>query len=145
MAYPPSLVPFVSFPADAPTLPVRTRRDSGEFDHVVRATLNDATEHGIRLRGTTKCGSSVDISVEIVSPGTARVLLQQDFDPRRVVLARRHAGDERQVSIDSSAHAATLRDADIQVCVQFEPFHITFRDSATGCCPIRTTQSQMSP
>ena len=82
------LLPYVAFAAHPPELPVRGPEDTGLPSYVVRAALVNQSKQGVVLAGTTQDGATVRLSLEIVAPGIARVLVEaKEAAARRVTLA----------------------------------------------------------
>ncbi|HEY7413801.1 MAG TPA: hypothetical protein VH593_01300 [Ktedonobacteraceae bacterium] len=101
------LLPYNTFPTEPPLLPVRQPDDADDPDFVTQASIEKEHERGVTLKGTTRSGSSLSITVMIVAEGIARVLLEDEHtDARRVRLAR---------DLPSVKTTVTLERADIRL------------------------------
>ena len=65
------LLPYVTFPAKSPRLPMRRPDDGGLPTYVVRATLAELATQATSFAGPTQIGQTLNIRVEIVAPGVA--------------------------------------------------------------------------
>ncbi|WP_119071333.1 alpha-xylosidase [Aggregatilinea lenta] len=126
MTFKTPLIPFVSFPAELPELPVRTPGDPGGPAYVVRATVREEQPHGLVLAGTTQTGESVTITLRAVAPGIVRVLLEDAHaDPDRPTLARAPS-DGVPMTLDRRDGQVRLATDEIAVTIDLDPFGITF-------------------
>jgi alpha-D-xyloside xylohydrolase len=123
----PILLPHVFFAADPPDLPVRPPGDGGGPDALVVAEIAEATASGVSLRGTTRSGDELNVTVAIVAPGVVRVLLEDGraVGPR-VRLARDPAGAPVDVARIESAGRVALGSESISVELALDPFGLRF-------------------
>ena len=122
-----ALLPYVAFAARPPELPVRGPGDSGLPSYVTRAELDAEGAQSVRLAGTTQDGHAVNLTLDIVAPGIARVLIEgPERDPRRVTLALAGACQDVPVKVEvSAAHVALISDG-VSVHADLDPFHLAF-------------------
>jgi alpha-D-xyloside xylohydrolase len=81
MPFRPPLVPFETFVADPPELPVRRPGEQG-LAALTRAELLATDEAGVSLKGQTTVGGSLLVQVSIAGEGIIRVRLSQEPDAR---------------------------------------------------------------
>ncbi len=120
------LLPYVTFEADPPELPVRQRGDRGGPEYIVTASVLAEEAHGLRLAGTTQHGTDLTITVSVVAPGVVRVWLAgEDADPHRVTLAREVPAPP-DVTVEKTTGRYTLQADPVTAQVDLDPFHLTF-------------------
>jgi alpha-D-xyloside xylohydrolase len=121
------LLPYVAFAARPPELPVRGPGDPGLPSYVTRAELAGQGAQSVHLAGTTQDGNTVNLTLEIVAPGIARVLIEgPERDPRRVTLALADARRNVPVTVQVSAGRVALISDGISVHADLDPFHLSF-------------------
>lgn len=121
------LLPHVFYAAEAPQLPVRNVHDKGGPCCVTRARLAERLAQGVRLAGTTQTGEVVAISLTIVAPGVARVLIETEpGDPQRITLARKEAFQPVPVTLHETTGQITLKSGSISLQIELDPFHLAF-------------------
>src|SRR6266700_7770489 len=129
MAYRPLLLPYVTWPGDAPDLPVRQGDGSGEPQYIAKATLLEEHQNTLILQGVTQEGLAMHVAVKIVAPGIVRVLLEETTpDPKRMTLAKDLSDQEVQVTKVTTDRQIKLLSDSVQVHVDLDPFHIAFYD-----------------
>jgi alpha-D-xyloside xylohydrolase len=120
------LLPYSFFAANPPRLAHRQAGDAGLPSFVTRAAVMGLEAQGAVLAGTTREGTDLRITLEIIAPGVAHVLVQGEPDLRRVTLALPAAAIQVPVDVESSdAHLRLISD---RICldVELDPFHIAF-------------------
>jgi alpha-D-xyloside xylohydrolase len=129
MAYRPLLLPYVTWPGDAPDLPIRKGDGSGELQHIVKATLLEERQNALILQGVTQEGLAMHVVVQIVAPGIVRVLLEETMpNPNRMTLAKDLSDQKVQVTKVTTEQQIKLLSDSVQVYVDLDPFHIAFYD-----------------
>ncbi|OZV73772.1 alpha-xylosidase [Micromonospora echinospora] len=127
MPYRPPLVPFETFVADPPDLPVRRAGDDGPAV-VARAEVVETDDHGLTLKSATSDGGSLVVRVEAAGDGVVRVRLAEDPQARSrsarilpLVTAEprpaRVTVDDGVVRLDAGAVVAEIR---------LDPWHLRF-------------------
>ncbi|TDC39818.1 TIM-barrel domain-containing protein [Micromonospora sp. KC213] len=81
MPYRPPLVPYETFVADPPDLPVRGPGEQGAAV-VARATVAGTDPHGVTLTAATSDGGILTVRVEAAGEGVIRVRLAEDLAAR---------------------------------------------------------------
>ena len=81
MPYRPPLVPYETFVADPPELPVRRPGEHG-LSALTRAELLATDGHGVSLKGQSSTGETLLVQVAAAGEGVIRVRLGQDPDAR---------------------------------------------------------------
>jgi alpha-D-xyloside xylohydrolase len=81
MPYRPPLVPYETFVADPPELPVRRPGEQG-LSALTRAELLATDGHGVSLKAQTSVGETLLAQVAVAGEGVIRVRLSQDPDAR---------------------------------------------------------------
>lgn len=81
MPYRPPLVPFETFVADPPELPVRRPGEQG-LAALTRAELLATDDAGVSLKGQTSVGGSLLVQISVAGEGILRVRLSQEPDAR---------------------------------------------------------------
>ncbi|MER7457787.1 TIM-barrel domain-containing protein [Micromonospora sp. NPDC126480] len=128
MPYRPPLVPYETFVADPPDLPVRAPGEDGAA-LVGRAELVAADPHGVTVKATLSDGASTVVRVDAAGDGVIRVRLADD--PQARGRAARAAP-----LVHPGAHPATVTVADGRVRVDagalvaelgLDPWHLEFR------------------
>jgi alpha-D-xyloside xylohydrolase len=127
MAYRPLLLPYVTWPGDAPDLPVRKGDGSGDLQYIVKASLLEEQQNSLLLQGVTQTGVTMHVSVRIVAAGIVRVLLEEPTpDPKRVTLAKDLSQQEVPVSKVATDQQIKLLSDSVQVHIDLDPFRISF-------------------
>jgi alpha-D-xyloside xylohydrolase len=81
MPYRPPLVPFETFVADPPELPVRGPGEQG-LSRLTRAEVLTTDATGATFKGTTSDGGSLAVQISAAGEGVLRVRLSEDPDAR---------------------------------------------------------------
>jgi alpha-D-xyloside xylohydrolase len=81
MPYRPPLVPYETFVADPPELPVRRPGEQG-LSALTRAELLATDSHGVSLKGQSSVGETLLVQVAAAGEGVIRVRLGEDPDAR---------------------------------------------------------------
>jgi alpha-D-xyloside xylohydrolase len=81
MPYRPPLVPYETFVADPPELPVRGQGEHG-LSAITRAELLATDGHGVSLKAQTSVGETLLAQIAVAGEGIIRVRLSQDPDAR---------------------------------------------------------------
>lgn len=119
--------PYLTFPGELPGLPARRHHDAGGPTVIVRAALTSEQARGVTLAGTTASGEVLTVTVEMVSPGIVRVLLQDGHDdPRRVRLARDRSDQPLTIKVGKSDGQIARVSDSLTVQIQLDPFRMAF-------------------
>jgi alpha-D-xyloside xylohydrolase len=130
MPYRPPLVPYETFVADPPDLPVRGPGEEG-LSALTRAELLANDHGGVTLKGATSDGGSLAVQIGAAGEGVIRVRLSEDPDARSrsaraIALVRPQSYpaavrvDGNSVRIDAGAVVAELT---------LDPWHLRFLDA----------------
>jgi alpha-D-xyloside xylohydrolase len=120
------LLPYNLYMSEPPHLPVRSADDDGGPDFVARAEVRQQNARGVVLRGVTRSGENVTITVIMVAEGIARILLEDEYpDAGRVRLAR-SIQDDSSVIVEQGIERISLRTSSLRVDIDLDPFHIDF-------------------
>ena len=131
MPYRPPLVPYETFVADPPELPVRRPGEQG-LSALTSAELLATEEHAVNLKGQTALGETLLVQVMVAGEGVIRVRLSQDPETRSrsaralpLVTPGRYEGARVVVASGSVVvHAGPLR-AELTL----DPWHLRFVDA----------------
>ncbi len=131
MPYRPPLVPYETFVADPPELPVRRPGEQG-LSALTSAELLATEEHAVNLKGQTALGETLLVQVMVAGEGVIRVRLSQDPETRSrsaralpLVTPGRYEGARVVVAGGSVVvHAGPLR-AELTL----DPWHLRFVDA----------------
>lgn len=130
MPYRPPLVPYETFVADPPELPVRGPGEHG-LSALTRAELLGTDAHAATLKGLTGTGETLLVQVEVAGEGVIRIRLSQDPDARSrsaAALPLVHPGrfDAGRIEVDGG----TVRVHAGAVCAELtlDPWHLRFVD-----------------
>jgi alpha-D-xyloside xylohydrolase len=130
MPYRPPLVPYETFVADPPELPVRRPGEQG-LSTLARAELLATDGHGVSLKAVTLIGETLLVQISVAGDGVVRVRLSQDPDARSRSAAAlplvtpgrsgtaRVLVDGTAIRVDAGAIAAELT---------LDPWHLRFVD-----------------
>ena len=119
--------PYLTFPSQLPDLPARRHLDAGGPSYIVRAALVSQAAQGVTLTGITAAGETLYLTVSLVAPGVARVLLHDGQpDPKRVRLARDLSGSLTAVTIETSAEQIALISDVMRVEIRLDPFQMAY-------------------
>ncbi|SCL36264.1 alpha-D-xyloside xylohydrolase [Micromonospora nigra] len=127
MPYRPPLVPYETFVADPPDLPVRGPGEDGSA-LVGRAEIVGTDPHGVTVKATLSDGASTVVRVDSAGDGVIRVRLAEDPQARsrsaRVLPLVRPGDHPATVTVDD----ATVRvDAGSLVAeIRLDPWHLRF-------------------
>ncbi|MFY1576547.1 TIM-barrel domain-containing protein [Verrucosispora sp. WMMD703] len=127
MPYRPPLVPYETFVADPPDLPVRTPGEGGPA-MVSRAEIAGTDAHGATVKAVLADGVTAVVRIDAAGDGMIRVRLAEDPQARSrsarlmpLTHPRPHPAtvtvDDRQLRIDAGALVAEIR---------LDPWHIRF-------------------
>jgi alpha-D-xyloside xylohydrolase len=131
MPYRPPLVPFETFVADPPDLPVRGPGEEG-LSCLTRAEILSLDEAGVSLKGTTSDGSSLVVLIAAAGEGVVRVRLAAEPDARSRSAAA-------IALVRPAVHPATVRTTGgtvlvgagpISAEITLDPWHLRFLDPA---------------
>jgi alpha-D-xyloside xylohydrolase len=129
MAYRPLLLPYVTWSADAPDLPVRLGDGSGELQYIAKATLLEERQNTVILQGVTQEGLTMHVAVQVVASGIVRVLLEEMTpNPKRITLAKDLSNQAVPVTKVTTGQQIKLVSDSVQVHIDLDPFHIAFYD-----------------
>lgn len=131
MPYRPPLVPYETFVADPPELPVRRPGEQG-LSALTRAELLATDEHGVNLKGQTGLGETLLVQVAVAGEGVIRVRLSQDPDARsRSAQALPLVKPARYVGGRVVVAGGVVRVYAGPVCAELtlDPWHLRFVDS----------------
>lgn len=133
------------FPAGAPEIAPGAVAPN-DIHFLVRAEVASHIHGGVVMRGVTQDGTGATISVSVIAPGVARVLLQPDgFSPNgRVSLARLPATGLDAVTVRSVAGRAHINANEMTVEIDLEPFRISFA-GFRGDVLLREVRPELSP
>ena len=81
---------------------------------------------GVHLAGVTQDGAALNITLEIIAPGVAHVLVQAEADPRRVTLALSAARVPAQVKVEQAEGRLRILSDHICLEVELDPFRVAF-------------------
>ena len=81
---------------------------------------------GVHLAGVTQDGAALNITLEIIAPGVAHVLVQAETDPRRVTLALPAARLPVRAAVEWAADRLRILSDHICLEVELDPFRIAF-------------------
>jgi len=131
MPYRPPLVPYETFVADPPELPVRRPGEQG-LSALTSAELLATDEHAVNLKGQTALGETLLVQVTVAGEGIIRVRLSQDPEARSrsaralpLVTPGRYDGGRVVVAGGSVlVYAGPLR-AELTL----DPWHLLFTDA----------------
>lgn len=123
MPYQPPLIPRIDFPSLPADFPARAEDDPGGPEYIVKAALARKGRHGVTLNGTTVNGKALPVLVEIVAPGTVRVLCG-DEKAKKVTLAHKLAAPT--VSVRTTAKRITLTSDAVTVEIDLDPYNTRF-------------------
>jgi alpha-D-xyloside xylohydrolase len=99
-------------------------------DYLMSALVSVQLPDGVILKGSTRCGAEAVITVSVVAPGVARVLLEQP-DPSktgRVTLAQKPKHKDPHVKVESAGASVVVVSDDISVEVSLDPWRLRFMD-----------------
>lgn len=127
MPYRPPLVPYETFVADPPDLPVRGPGEDGSA-LVGRAEIVGTDPHGVTVKATLSDGASTVVRVDSAGDGVIRVRLAEDPQARsrsaRVLPLVRPGDHPATVTVD---HATVRVDAGSLVAeIRLDPWHLRF-------------------
>ena len=120
------LLPHMYFAANPPELPVRGQDDSGMPSSVARASVARVESQGVHLAGVTQDGAALNITLEIIAPGVAHVLVQAETDPRRVTLALPAAHVPVRATVERAEGRLRILSDHICLEVELDPFRVAF-------------------
>ena len=120
------LLPHMYFAANPPELPVRGQDDSGVPSSVAQASVARVEPQGVHLAGVTQDGAALNITLEIIAPGVAHVLVQAETDPRRVTLALPAAHVPVQATVERAEGRLRILSDHISLEAGLDPFHFAF-------------------
>jgi alpha-D-xyloside xylohydrolase len=132
MPYRPPLVPYETFVADPPELPVRRPGEQG-LSALTRAELLAADRHGVSLKALTSVGETLLVQVTVAGEGVVRVRLSQDPDARsRSAAALPLVNPGRFDGARAEVMGGTVRvhAGSLVAELTLDPWHLRFLDPA---------------
>jgi alpha-D-xyloside xylohydrolase len=135
------LLTYVPFPGDPEPWPQRAQEDLGGPEYVVWAELTDSGEGTFSLRGRTQTLVEVSITIELVSPGILRVLMNTSGEEMQSVKLARRPLPPHTASITSaiSADRLLLTGKDLGVEISLDPFGLKFVNAEDNVFLAQTT------
>lgn len=132
MPYRPPLVPYETFVADPPELPVRRPGEHG-LSVLARAELLGTETHGVTLKGITSQGETLLAQVAIAGEGVIRVKLSQDPDARSRSAAATslvHPGRHEAGRVEVDGGTVRLFAGALTAELTLDPWHLRFLNPA---------------
>jgi alpha-D-xyloside xylohydrolase len=131
MPYRPPLVPYETFVADPPELPVRRPGEQG-LSALARAELLATDGHGVSLKGQSSIGETLLVQVAAAGEGVIRVRLGEDPDARSrsaTALPLVTPGRFEAARIEVSGSTVKVNAGPITAELRLDPWHLRFVDA----------------
>jgi len=99
-------------------------------DYLMSALVSTQLPDGVVLKGSTRCGTETVVTVSVVAPGVARVLLERvgSSTTGRVTLARTSKSQDLEVGVRSAEASVVVASDDISVEASLDPWGLRFKD-----------------
>src|SRR6266851_5656545 len=94
------------------------------------ALVSTQLPDGVVLKGSTRCGTEAVVTVSVVAPGVARVILEPAGNSKtgRVTLARESKSEDLGVEVRSAGPSVVVASDDISVEASLDPWGLRFKD-----------------
>jgi alpha-D-xyloside xylohydrolase len=132
MPYRPPLVPYETFVADPPELPVRRPGEQG-LSALTRAELLATDGHGVSLKGQSSIGETLLVQVAAAGEGVIRVRLGEDPDARSrsaTALPLVTPGRFEAARIEVAGSTVRVHAGPITAELSLDPWHLRFVDAS---------------